>query len=163
MEKAYKYRIYPNKKQRGLIGKTFGCCRFVYNTYLAKRKEAYEQKKETISYVQCANDMKKLKSEEEWLKEVDSTAVDIKPLEKTGKSVGIDLGIKEFCVMSNGGMVPNPKYLKKSIDKLAKLQRSLSRKSNGSSNRNKARIKVARLQKHIAEQRKDFLNKLSTK
>ena len=59
-------------------------------------------------------------------------------------------------------MIPNPKYLKKSLGKLAKLQRELSRKSKGSSNRNKARIKVARLQEHIVNQRKDFLQKLST-
>ena len=59
-------------------------------------------------------------------------------------------------------MIPNPKYLKKSLDKLAKLQKKLSRKSKGSSNRNKVRIKVARLQEHIANQRKDFLQKLST-
>ena len=60
-------------------------------------------------------------------------------------------------------MIPNPKYLKKSLDKLAKLQRELSRKSKGSSNHNKSRKKVARLQEHIANQRKDFLHKLSTK
>ena len=60
MEKAYKYRIYPNKKQQEIITKTFGCCRFVYNTYLAKRIEVYEASKETFSYIQCANDMKKL-------------------------------------------------------------------------------------------------------
>ena len=59
-------------------------------------------------------------------------------------------------------MIPNPKYLKKSLGKLAKLQRELSRKSKGSSNCNKARIKVARLQEHIVNQRKDFLQKLST-
>ena len=90
------------------------------------------------------------------------TDVDIKLLEKTGNSVGIDLGIKEFCITSDGEMIPNPKYLKRSLDKLAKLQRELSRKSKGSSNRNKARIKVARLQEHIVNQRKDFLQKLST-
>ena len=90
------------------------------------------------------------------------TDVDIKPLERTGNAVGIDLGIKEFCITSDGEMISNPKYLKKSLDKLAKLQRQLSRKSKGSSNRNKARIKVARLQEHIANQRKDFLHKLST-
>lgn len=76
--------------------------------------------------------------------------------------VGLDLGIKEFCITSNGEMVENPKYLKKSLDKLAKLQRELSRKTKGSSNHDKARIKVARLQEHIANQRKDFLQKLST-
>ena len=75
MEKAYKYRIYPNKKQQEIIIKTFGCCRFVYNTYLAKRIEVYEASKETFSYIQCANDMKQLKSELKWLKEVDSTAL----------------------------------------------------------------------------------------
>ena len=90
------------------------------------------------------------------------TDVDIRPLEKTGNSVGIDLGIKEFCVTSDGELIPNPHYLKKSLDKLAKLQRQLSRKTRGGSNRNKARIKVARLQEHIANQRKDFLQKLST-
>ena len=53
--------------------------------------------------------------------------------------------------------------MKKSVNKLAKLQRELSRKSKGSSNRNKARLKVARLQERISNQRKDFLQKLSTK
>ena len=76
--------------------------------------------------------------------------------------VGLDLGIKEFCITSNGEKIENPKYLKKSLDKLAKLQRELSRKTKGSSNYNKARIKVARLHEHIANQRKDFLQKLST-
>lgn len=73
------------------------------------------------------------------------------------------MGIKEFCITSNGQMIENPKYLKKSLNKLAKLQRELSRKSKGGSNRNKARLKVARLQERICNQRKDFLQKLSTK
>lgn len=90
------------------------------------------------------------------------TDVEIPQYEKTGSVVGLDLGIKEFCITSNGGMIENPKYLKKSLDKLAKLQRELSRKTKGSSNRNKARIKVAKLHEHIANQRKDFLQKLST-
>ena len=90
------------------------------------------------------------------------TDVDIKPFKKTGKNVGLDLGIKEFCIPSYGDKIENPHYLKKSLDRLAKLQRQLSRKSKGGSNRNKARIKVARLQEHIVNQRKDFLQKLST-
>ena len=76
--------------------------------------------------------------------------------------MGIDLGIKEFCITSNGETIPNPKYLQKSVNKLARLQRELSRKSKGGSNWNKARIKVVRLQEHISNQRKDFLQKLST-
>lgn len=91
------------------------------------------------------------------------TDVEVQPLSKTNNTIGVDLGIKEFCITSEGEIIPNPKYLKKSLDKLAKLQRELSRKTKGSSNRNKARIKVARLQEHIANQRKDFLQKLSTK
>ena len=83
-------------------------------------------------------------------------------LDKTNNSIGIDLGIKEFCITSDGKMIENPKHLKKSLGKLAKLQRELSRKTKGSSNYNKARIKVARLHEHIANQRKDFLQKLST-
>ncbi len=75
MEKAYKYRIYPNKKQKEILAKTFGCCRFVYSYYLDKHIKMYEDKKETFTYVQCANDMKQLKSELEWLKEVDSTVL----------------------------------------------------------------------------------------
>ena len=59
-------------------------------------------------------------------------------------------------------MIKNPKYLKKSLNKLAKLQRELSRKSKGSSNRNKARIKVAREFEKVFNRRKDFLQKLST-
>ena len=59
-------------------------------------------------------------------------------------------------------MIENPKYLKKSLNRLTKLQRELSRKSKGGSNRNKARIKVARQHEKIANQRKDFLQKLST-
>lgn len=50
MEKAYKYRLYPNKKQKEQIQKTFGCCRFVYNYFLDKRIKAYEENKETLNY-----------------------------------------------------------------------------------------------------------------
>ena len=253
MEKAYKYRIYPNKEQRVLIAKTFGCCRYVYNYYLDKRIEWYQTSKKTFSYNKCSADLTQLKSERKWLREVDSTAlqsslrhldnaykeffkeqkgfpnfkskktnrhsyqskctngnigyfgkyiklpklgmvktknklvpqgkivnatvsqepsgkyyvslccVDVAMPEfhKTGKNIGIDLGIKDFCVASDGMVEANPKYWKKSLDKLAKLQKRLSRKTKGSSNRNKARIKLARLHEKIANQRKDFLHKLS--
>mgnify|MGYP004697664395 FL=1 len=255
VEKAYKFRIYPNKQQEELINKTFGCCRFVYNKYLAKRIELYENNKETYSYKQCSSDLTNLKKELVWLKEVDSTSlqsslkdletaykkffkeksgfpkfkskktnrfsyktkytngnieylrkhiklpkigmvkirdkqipqgrilnatiskepsgkyfvslcctdVEVKRFENTNSNIGLDLGIKEFCITSNGETIENPKYLKKSLNKLSKLQRELSRKSKGSSNRNKARLKVARLQERISNQRKDFLQKLSTK
>lgn len=254
MEKAYKYRIYPNKKQREIIAKTFGCCRFVYNTYLAKRIEIYDKNKETFAYVQCANDMKKLKSELEWLKEVDSTAlqsslrdldsayqkffkehtgypkfkskkthkysykskcvngnirycnkyiklpklgmvktknklvpqgrilnatvsqepsghyycslccteVEFEQYSKTNKNIGIDLGLIDFAILSNGIKIDNPQFYEHSEKKIIKLQKELSRKTKGSSNWNKTRIELANLYKHITNQRNDFLQKLST-
>ena len=89
--------------------------------------------------------------------------VEIPKLDKTGAMIGIDLGIKEFAVTSDGEHIENPKYFKNSEKKLVKLQKELSRKSIGSNNRNKARIKVARQYEKIVNQRKDFLHKLSTK
>lgn len=90
------------------------------------------------------------------------TEVETMPYNKTSCFVGLDLGIKEFIVTSDGEHIENPKYLKKSLKKLIKLQRELSRKSIGGSNRNKARIKLARQFEKVTNQRKDFLNKLST-
>lgn len=75
MEYSIKYRIYPNAEQCMLIHKTFGCCRFVYNYYLTKRKVCYKQNKFTMSYNECSNDMTQLKNELQWLKDVDSVAL----------------------------------------------------------------------------------------
>ncbi|WCB32156.1 IS200/IS605 family element RNA-guided endonuclease TnpB [Fusobacterium polymorphum] len=88
--------------------------------------------------------------------------VEVKKLESTNKNVGIDLGIKYFAITSDEAIIENPKYLQKSLNKLAILQRKLSRKPKGSSNRNKTRIKVARLFEKISNQREDFLQRLST-
>lgn len=259
MEKSYKFRIYPNEKQRELIAKTFGCARFVYNYYLDKKIKLYEESKQSMNFYACCFDLTLLKKEIEWLKEVDACALQsslknldaayqkffkehsgfpkfkskhdnrksyttkynktsvggsiefkegyiklpklglmkfrdkqipqgrilnatisqapsgryycsicctdvvIDDLSKTGSVVGIDLGLKDFLITSNGDKVSNPKYLLKSLNKLAKLQRALSRKPSGSNRRNKARIKVARQYEKITNQRQDFLKKLSTK
>ena len=87
---------------------------------------------------------------------------EIQKLPASDMRVGIDVGIKDFAVLSNGEAYKNPKHLRKSEKRLAKLQRDLSRKQIGSSNRNKARIKVAKLHEKIANQRMDFLHKKST-
>lgn len=73
--KAYKFRIYPNKEQQVLINKTIGCCRFVYNHFLSKRKELYEKEQKTLNYNACSAELTQLKKELLWLKEVDSTAL----------------------------------------------------------------------------------------
>ena len=90
-----------------------------------------------------------------------SCDVDTQHLEKTGMSVGIDVGLKSLVTLSNGEQIKPPKYLRESEKKLAKAQRELSRKQKGSSNRNKARIEVAKIHRHINNQRKDFNHKLS--
>lgn len=89
--------------------------------------------------------------------------VDIEHLPESKNAIGVDLGIKNFAITSNETIIPNPKYLRKSEKKLKKLQRTLSRRQKGGKNRNKARIKVARIHEKIANQRKDFLQKESTK
>jgi len=80
------------------------------------------------------------------------------------QSLGIDLGLKTFAALSNNPDkdVDHPKYLQQSEKKLTKLQRRLSRRIKGSRNRAKARVKVASLHEKIANQRKDFLHKLSS-
>ena len=86
---------------------------------------------------------------------------EIEPLEPTKKMIGLDLGIKDLIVDSNGHKYKNHKYLTKSQVKLAKEQRKLSHMQKGSNNRNKQRIKIARLHKKIQNQRNDYLHKLS--
>ena len=95
-----------------------------------------------------------------------SVLVDQEEIEKfpvVNNTIGIDLGIKEFAITSDGEMIENPKYLRKSEERLRKLQKDLSRCSKGSNNRNKCRIKVAKQHEKIKNQRKDFLHKLSKK
>lgn len=77
INKAFKYRIYPNKKQKELFSKTFGCVRFVYNFFLAMRITEYRLDYVTVDYKLCSEQLTKLKADEDyaWLKEVDSTAL----------------------------------------------------------------------------------------
>ena len=77
------------------------------------------------------------------------------------KQIGIDVGIKSFATLSNGEVIDNPKYFIKSEKLLTKRQKQLSKKIKGSSNRNKTRLTVAKLHKHISNQRKDFQHKVS--
>lgn len=260
MEYGYKFRIYPTSAQENLMQRTFGCCRFVWNYYLSRRKEAYKQDDKTLNYYDCAKDMTQLKKSLQWLREVDATAlqsslqdldtsfqnffrqvkqgeksgyprfkskhnhrqsykskcvgtnikildkavqlpklgkvkcriskkvkgrilsatvsrnpsgkyfvslcctdVEIAPLSSAGAIVGLDMGIKSFAVSSDGHEYTNHKYLAKAEKKLARLQRQFSRKAKGSHRREKARIQVARVHEHIANQRNDTMHKLSTK
>ena len=86
---------------------------------------------------------------------------EIKPLKQSTRTVGLDLGVKDLIIDSNGHKYKNHKYLTKSQNKLAREQRKLSHMVKGSNNRNKQRIKIARLHKKINNQRNDYLHKLS--
>lgn len=248
---AYKYRLYPDKKQQEYFAKCFGCARFIYNRMLSDKIEHYKKTKKKLN-----NTPAQYKKEFTWLKEVDSLALanaqinlqtaynnffkrpevgfpkfkskknhhysyttnnqggniyisdkyiklpkiglvkvrkhrgfegliksvtvsqnpsgtyyvsilvnqeEKEKLPITNNKIGIDLGIKEFAITSDGEMVENPKYLRKSEKKLRKLQKDLSRCKKGSKNREKCRIKVAKQHEKITNQRKDFLHKLSTR
>lgn len=77
--------------------------------------------------------------------------------------IGIDMGLSHFAILSTGEKIDAPKMFRKYEKKLAKLQRRLAKKTKGSANRKKARLKVAKLHAKIADSRKDFLHKLSTR
>lgn len=251
MNKAYKFRIYPNKEQEILLSKTFGCVRFIYNKMLEDKIKHYNETKKKLN-----NTPAQYKKEFEWLKEVDSLALanaqmnlqkaynnffrDKKigfPKFKSKKSkrysyttncingniklqdgyivlpklgtvkikqhrkipqdyllksvtvskmpsgkyfvsmlfeyekeiipiepktfVGLDFSMHELYVASDGTKAEYPRYYRLALDKLVKEQRKLSKMQKGSNNRNKQRIKVARLHEKVTNQRKDFLHKLS--
>lgn len=259
MEYSYKFRIYPNNEQIAQIQRTFGSCRFVYNHFLALRRDTYKEAGETINVYACLRHLTLLKTERLWLRNIDSTAlqasvqaldqgyrnffrrvkqggkpgypqfkskrdhhqsykskcvgnniaivgnkvklpklglvkckvskevqgrilsatvsqnpsgkyfvaicctdIEISPFPPTGAVVGIDLGVKHLAVSSDEIQYPNNQHVRAAEKRLARLQRQLSRKSKGSRRRDKARLKVARLQGRIANQRRDDMQKLTT-
>ena len=119
---AYKFRLYPNKDQKEMFSKYFGCSRVVWNKALELRESYY----------------------------------------KEDKTIGIDMGLKDFAVLSNGIKISNPKFLQKSEKLLKSRQRMLSRKQKDSKNRAKARISLAKIYEKVVNQRNDFIHKVST-
>lgn len=261
--KGYKYRIYPNEEQKVQINKTFGCCRFVYNHFLAMRIELYKTEQKSLSKTDYNNHCNRvMKKEYPWLREIDKFALtnsiynldsayqnffrEIKKgnsnqgfpkfkskrnnnksyktnltsnnieldftnnqiklpklkwvecklhrkftgkilsatisqvpsgkyfvslnveyeheeLPKNNNAVGLDLGISDLLITSDGEIEDNKKLTYKYEEKLAKLQRQLARKQEGSNNFHKQRIKVARLHEKITNIRKDNLHKISSR
>src|SRR3954464_11807840 len=271
INKAYKFRIYPNTKQIELINKTIGCSRFVFNFFLGKQKDkdAYwyiceemvqngqltdnSWKGEYLNKYETVKSLPELKKHYEFLKEVDSIALQIsvgnlsdsydryykkqnkKPrfkskknpvqsyttkhtngnidvienriklpilglvrfaksrevkgriisvtirrnpsgkyfvslatesevmdMLKTNSDVGVDVGLKDFAILSDGTVYSNPKFFRTLEERLAKAQRIMSRRTVGGTNWYKAKIKVARIHEKIANARKDYLDKIST-
>jgi putative transposase len=87
----------------------------------------------------------------------------VQALPQTNKAVGIDTGITSLITTSDGEKIVNPKHFKRLRYKLRQAQKALSRQVKGSNNREKARVQVARIQASIADARKDFLHKLTTR
>ena len=261
--KAYKLRIYPTNSQRELIEKTFGSTRYIYNNFLAERKSKYEESKTKISVYQQLKELANLKNEKEWLREIDSCALQacvynlddafqkffkgngypkfrakgvhesfrtnntlntyknkkyesiridfnkriitlpklkevkfrgyrttkeivgkiksatiskdankyfvsvlvempfINTSLKPTSIVGLDLGIKDFIVTSNGEKIKNEVKIKEK--RLKGLQRWLSRCKPGSKNRYKVKLKIQRLYLKIRNARKHMIYKLANK
>lgn len=88
--------------------------------------------------------------------------VEIEKLPTTGKSIGIDVGIKSIATLSDGNKFQNGRFYAKSEKKLRHLHRQLSRKTKGSNRHEKMRVKVAKCYEHLCNQRKDAISKLST-
>lgn len=251
-QKAFQYRIYPTKQQQDFLAKQFGAVRFVYNRFLANRKDEYLNNKKSLNYYDDAKTLTELKNQSgyEWLYDINSQTlqaslrnlevsyqnffkkrakfphfhskknkqcvkipqhfkikngelfipkleegikivfhcplpekqtccfisktssdkyyvsflceVDIKPLVKSNKTIGIDLGIKSLLVSSDGQVIPNQKYLKRSEKKLAYEQRQLSKRKQNKQ-KEKQRKKVAKIHEYISNCRKDNLHKISKK
>jgi putative transposase len=90
-------------------------------------------------------------------------AVSKEPLSETDTECGIDLGLGHFAVMDDGTKIAAPRFLRRAEKKLKQAQRDLSRKDKGSKNRQKARVKVARVHARVTDARRDFHHKLSTR
>ncbi|MFD2867684.1 transposase [Kurthia sp. 3B1D] len=264
--KAYKFRLYPNKDQQARIHQTHGHCRFVYNHFLELWNTSYKEEGKSLNRSLMSKVLTKMKKQDEtaWLRNVDSVALqasyeylidafnrffkkqnkyprfkskknpvqsyttkntnnniaivgnhiklpklglvkfaksceiegrimratikyhasghfyvsiacevpDVQPLPKTNQSVGIDLGITDFAMLSDGRKVDNQRFTVKMEKQLKREQRKLSRRYEQAKKENrvlrdcmnyqKQRRKVARLRERVAFQREDFLNKLST-
>ncbi len=158
--KSYIFKIYPNKEQKELLVKHFGACRFVFNCYLNIRKENYLNNKTSLNYYDNANDLTQLKKDEQfvWLKEINSQSLQ----SSSGSKVGIDTGIKDLAILSNGKIYKNIKSLKINLKKLKYNQRLLSKKQKGSNSRLKQKQVLAKIYERVSNIRKDYLHKVST-
>ena len=261
MKRAYKYKLKPTMRQQQMLLQHFGCCRFIYNWGLDRKKNAWTNEKKSIGYLQLARELTLLKNDGEhgWLKDVANESLqqslrnldnaytqffkakkgfpkfkskkcsknvckfinsvhfdfnewrvkipkigwtklchnkpfdlskckigtltvsqdkcgdfwcviiveDYEPCKPKTKvceetAVGIDLGIKDFAILSDGIKYGNNKFLEKGQTRLRKLQRRFSKTQKGSKRRERLRIKIARQHRRISNRRSDFLHKLTT-
>lgn len=135
---AHRIALDPNNVQTTYLSRAAGTARFAYNWALAEWSRQYEAHKADASLP--------------------------RPLPKAENqgAVGVDLGVSARATLSTGESIVGPKAHKALLSRLQRLSRSLSRKIKGSSNRRKAKAKLARLHARIAAIRSDALHKLTT-
>ena len=252
MNKAFKYRIYPNKSQKDLLSKTFGCIRVIWNANVESFNSYNKDKnpkpkiinkvdlitdKPWLSEVSAAALQQKVRDFQEtvkqffsktrkkminkpcfkkksgnqsyrlpnrkfsingdkirlekigWIKMIVDREIpdnskmlsctismnccgqyfvsilvdtEIKHKKKTGKSVGIDLGLKSFATLSDGIVIDNIKFFREKQSEIAKIQRYLSRKTKGSNRYRRNKCRIARLHNKISNRRNYFLHNITT-
>jgi putative transposase len=257
VKRAYRYRFYPSPEQAGLLVRTFGSVRYVYNRALAERSRAWTQEQKRVTFADTCLMLTAWKAEPEtaWLYEVSNVALQqglqhlqqafanfwgkrakypsfkskrksrasatfttsgfryrdgqltlakmsapldirwsrplpegaepstvtvsrdaagrwfvsilveeaITPLPAADAVVGVDAGITSLVTLSTGEKITNPRYERRDRECLARAQRTLARKQKGSANREKAKLKVARVHARITDRRKDLLHKVTTR
>ena len=140
------------KERKITLTKSFKDIKFRCSNLYFKRLQVYKDKIRSAT-------LSKTKSGKHFLSIlVDINESDIAKFEKTNKSVGLDLGVKDFVITSDGKKFENKYFLKKQENKIKKLQRQLSRKVKGSNNRNKQRIKIAMTFEHLVNQRENYIH-----
>jgi putative transposase len=102
-------------------------------------------------------------SDDRWYVTFTVDTIALEPLPETGRAVGVDLGVTDFAVTSDGAKIPNPRHLERKARSLARYQRRLARRQQGSANRVRAAAKVARAHRKVRHARADFLHKASTR
>ena len=179
MFEAVKVALDPTPSQERRLLSHAGAARFAYNAGLARVKAALDAGEVLDwSFFALVNWWDSCKDElavggggEPWCPEnskeaysygVRSLASALSNWSKSG-AVGVDLGVKHLAALSDGTVIENPRYLKKSEGKLKRAQQALSRKAKGSNRRAKARVKVAHLHARVANQRSDAMHKLTTR
>ncbi|EOO25730.1 IS605 OrfB family transposase [Bacillus cereus VD133] len=155
--KFVKFRIYPNKEQEICITKTIGCSHFVCNHFLGLVR--FTKSSDVEGLILHAK-IRYNPSGKYFISILVETKVQTIP--KTESTCGIDVRLEDFAILSDGTTYTNPKFFRTLEEKLVKAQRILSRRTKGSSNGNKQRVKVAKIHEHIANARADYLHKLST-
>ena len=257
VKRAYKYRFHPSPEQAGLLNRTFGSVRYVYNRALAERSRAWTQEQRRVTFAETCRMLTAWKAEPEtaWLYEVSNVALQqglqhlqnayvnfwgkrakypafkskhksrvsatfttsgfryrdgqiwlakmdapldirwsrplpegaepstvtasrdaagrwhisilvecpVETLPPAETAAGIDAGITSLVTLSTGEKITNPRHERRDRARLAVAQRRLAKKQKGSANRDKAKVKLARVHARITDRRRDFLHQLSTR